>query len=57
MKRCIRPLIGKIPLEILKKYGDIIAERMNEYATNTAWFTVTIMLFWATIIWYIFGRR
>lgn len=52
MKKCIRPLIGKIPHEILKKYGDIIAERMEEYANNTIWFIITVIV----IICAIFGR-
>ena len=50
MKRCIRPLIGKVPYEILQKYGDIIAERMSEYADNTGKVGAIGGFIWGVII-------
>ena len=35
MRKCLRPLIGEVPYEILQKYGNKIAEIMEEYAGNT----------------------
>ena len=35
IRRCVRPLIGKIPIDILRKYEPAIYDRMSEYADNT----------------------
>ncbi len=37
MKRCIRPLIGKIPYDILKKYEEEITERVEDYGSISQW--------------------
>ncbi len=50
MGRCIRPLIGEVPSEILKKYGDKIAKRMTEYANNSSKVGILIGLFWGLLI-------
>ena len=53
MRRCLRPLIGKIKLDKLTpEEWDMIAEQMHEYANNTATFCFVISFIIGVIVLY-----
>ena len=55
MRRMLRPLIGKVPCDILNKYNDELCERISDYALTQSHGLAFSTFLWGLIIGCIIG--